>query len=419
MKINNEINIIKTILTECTNKQDLNEVNLKTLSWAIPAIAGGLYTGAKSTEAEYEKFKNKGTLQNTWDSIVNPTETTTNLGDALKNIGLDTAKGIGYGLGARTAVTPLGKTAIRGTTDIVGKGISKSIEATLPPLSRQAGKATGIIGQTVKAAGEELSKGLETTIPVVGRQAGKATGYAVQGAKKATQLTGQAASKTSEIIGQGAKQVAQGVKQAASVVSDIGQSVRSGGISVTPKKTPTFKLTPGSLARGLAGGIGGLATGAITSPLVRKGLETVGVENEDVKDVADTIISGGIGSGVGAAIAGGSVAGAAAAGAAVPAAAIAGWQAGRQLGNRIGAGDASKTGAYEQTKEKGWWDLAKGAFGMDDESARQSELEAEGKKAETRQKEFFEKRQKQQEIKNTFNIGGIQTGLQDFYTKNR
>jgi hypothetical protein len=392
MNTNNEINVIRNILTESANKQqELNEVSLKALSWAIPAIAGGLYTGSQSVGAEYEKFKNKGTLQNAWDSIVNPTETASNLGDSIKNITLDTAKGVGYGLGTRAAVTPLGRAAIRGTANVVEKGAMKAVEA-LPGAAREAGKAAGIAGETAKAVGQELGKGIKVATPVV-----------KQGVKKATELTGQAVSKASEVVG-------QVVKQAGSAISNTGQAVK--GVS-------NIRLTPGSLARGLAGGVGGLVAGAVTSPIVRKGLEAVGVENEDVKDVADTIISGGVGSGVGALIAGGSVAGAAAAGAAVPAAAIAGWQAGRQIGNRIGAGDASKTGAYEQTKEKGWWDLAKGVVGMDDESIRQREIEAEGKKAEERQKEFFANQQKKQEIKNTFNIGGIQTGLQDFYTKPR
>jgi len=414
MSTNNEINVIRNILTESANKQSLNEVSLKALSWAIPAIAGGLYTGSQSVGAEYEKFKNKGTLQNAWDSIVNPTETTNNLGDSIKNIALDTAKGVGYGLGTRAAVTPLGRAAIRGTANVVEKGAMKAVEA-LPGAAREAGKAAGIAGETAKAVGQELGKGIKVATPVV-----------KQGIKKATELTGQAVSKASEVVG-------QGVKQAGSAISNAGQAVRSGGISLKPKGVSNIRLTPGSLAKVLAGGAGGLVAGAVTSPLVRKGLEAAGVENETTKDIADTIISGGVGSGVGALIAGGSVAGAAAAGAGVPAAAIAGWQTGRQIGNRVGAGDASKTGAYEQTKEKGWLDLAKGVVGMDDESVRQRELEAEGKRAEARQKGFFatrdqekqyglrqtDNRETQRDVKNATDIGGIQTGLRDFYTKPR
>ena len=415
MNTNRETDVIRAILTESANKQqELNEVSLKTLSWAIPAIAGGLYTGAQSAGAEYEKFKNKGTIQNAWDSIVNPIDTTGKAIDAVKNVALDTAKGVGYGLGTRAAVTPLGRAAIRGTANVVEKGAMKAVEA-LPGAAREAGKAAGIAGETAKAVGQELGKGIKAAAPIVS-----------QGAKKAAELTGQAVSKASEVVG-------QGVKQAGSAISNAGQAVRSGGISLKPKGVSNIKLTPGSLARGLAGGVGGLVAGAVTSPLVRKGLEAAGVENETTKDIADTIISGGVGSGVGALIAGGSVAGAAAAGAGVPAAAIAGWQAGRQIGNRVGAGDASKTGAYEQTKEKGVWDLAKGAVGMDDESVRQRELEAEGKRAEARQKGFFaardqaktysqtpsDNKETQRDVKNATDIGGIQTGLRDFYTKPR
>ena len=70
---------------------------------------------------------------------------------------------------------------------------------------------------------------------------------------------------------------------------------------------------------------------------------------------------------------------------------------------------------------------------MDDESVRQRELEAEGKRAEARQKGFFaardqpktysktpsDNKETQRDIKNATDIGGLQTGIRDFYTKPR
>lgn len=452
MNTNRETDVIKQILTESVNKKPLNEgLRSKALSWAIPAIAGGLYKGAKSVANEYDKFMApapeqpeksywqtaKDAVNNTVNTVLHPVDTTTNTAksaaksiiDPIANIASDTLEGIGLGLAGRAAITRPGKAAILGTADMLAAGAAKG-STYLPGASRVAGRAAAAgaqeLGKGIKAAAPIVSQGTKAAGKMIGRAASGASEVVSQGAKKAAELTGQAVTKASEVVG-------QGVKQAGSAISNAGQAVRSGGISLKPKGVSNIRLTPGSLSRGLAGGVGGLVAGAVTSPLVRKGLEAVGVENETTKDIADSIISGGIGSGVGAAIAGGSVAGAAAAGAAVPAAAIAGWQAGRQIGNRIGAGNASETGAYQQTKEKGWLDLAKGVVGMDDESARQSELEAEGKKAEARQKEFFAARNQaktygktpsdnedtQRTIKNTTNIGGIQTGLRDFYTKPR
>jgi len=446
MSTNNEINVIRNILTESANKQSLNEsLKSKALSWAIPAIAGGLYKGIKSAGNEYDKFMAPApapaepeksywqTAKDAVNTVLHPVDTTTNVAkntakkiiDPIANIASDALEGAGLGLAARAAITRPGKAAILGAADMAAAGLAKGAEK-LPAASRIAGRTTAVVGQ-------ELGKGIKAATPVV-----------KQGLDAAGKLTGKAATKTTELISQGAEQVAkgakqaggvisQGARQAGSAISDAGQAVRSGGISLKPKGVSNIRLTPGSLAKGLAGGAGGLVAGAVTSPLVRKGLEAAGVENETTKDIADTIISGGVGSGVGALIAGGSVAGAAAAGAGVPAAAIAGWQTGRQIGNRVGAGDASKTGAYEQTKEKGVWDLAKGAVGMDDESVRQRELEAEGKRAEARQKEFFaarnqaktysqtpsDNKETQRDVKNATDIGGIQTGLRDFYTKPR
>jgi len=407
MNTNNEINVIKNILTESFNTKSVNE-NLSILSKSFLPVTGAIVGGSMTADNPDPEKALKGIYTGFGSGVA---------ANLLKN--KNTRSGLGRAMGTGASLTGKGVAALARGVENVGAGAAQGIETAASATTRQAGKAARIVGQTAKTTGDLISKGVETALPVAGRQAGRAAGLISQGTRAVADVTGEGISKAVEKIappvarqlGRGVGVVAQGAKQTAN----------------------TIRFAPGSLTRGLAGGVGGLVAGAVTSPIVRKGLEAVGVENETVKDVADTVISGGVGSAVGAALAGGSVAGAAAAGAGVPAAAIAGWQAGRQIGNRIGAGDASKTAAYEQTKEKGWWDLAKGMVGMDDESIRQKEIEAEGKKAEERQKEFFANRDQaktygktpsdnkdtQRDVKNATNIGGIQTGLRDFYTKPR